>query len=437
MPLSRYHLPDLLQKLNIDRLTSMQEEAVETILEQPEVMLTAPTGSGKTLAFLLPLLELVEPNIEGVQALILCPSRELASQTEQVMLALGSGLKVNAVYGGRSMHLDKQDLSHPPAILIGTPGRVADHLRKGRIDTRNIRTLVLDEYDKSLQTGFEQDMQEIVHALRGLERKVLTSATKSDELPAFLRIKDVRHLAFEGENHPDRRMIRVNAPGERSEQLLDLLRHLGPAPGIVFCNFRDSVEELSELLQEANVPHACFYGTMEQIDREHALLKFRNGSHTLLLATDLAARGIDVPEIRFIVHYEMPQKEEEFVHRNGRTARMQRDGEVYILAGNKGRASEYLKAMDFEDLRDLSPRALPKPSLRTLQLSGGKRHKISKGDLAGFVIKEGKLPADKLGKIELTRDYSYLAVPAAQAETLVDRLDNRKLKGHKLRIRII
>lgn len=434
-------IKEILLKLQIPALNKMQEEALKSIASHREVVLISPTGTGKTLAFLLPLVQRMRLNLHEVQALILTPSRELALQIEQVMRSLGSGFKTNAVYGGRSAQQDKLDLKHPPALLIGTPGRVADHLRRGRIDTRHIRTLVLDEYDKSLETGFESDMKEIMRALPSLESKILTSATQQIEPPSFVQLSNPKYLFHEAEEETKREIILLEAAGEQhADKLLGLLAKLGQQPGIVFCNFRETVEQLSEDLLEAGFSHGCFYGTMDQVDRERALLKFRNGTHRLLLATDLAARGIDVPEIEFIVHYELPQKAEEFIHRNGRTARMKREGRAYVLNPTRGKWPGYID--DFEGIRmgldELVAAGVSEETVwATIRLTGGRRNNISKGDVAGFLIKQGQLTPNDIGKIELSQDAAYAAVEQSKVGPLIGLIDNAKLKTKKVRVSVI
>jgi len=426
---------ELLQKLGIEELNAMQQEAYQAIAERPEVVLLSPTGTGKTLAFLLPLLDRLEPELQAVQALILTPSRELALQIEQVLRDMGSGFKVNAVYGGRSRYKDRQELQHPPAVLIGTPGRVADHFRRDPNLTAHIRTLVLDEFDKSLEVGFAEEMKAIIRALPALDKKVLTSATQKVDIPAFVGLQDPQTLIFQRQDQRLTLKTVVSPTRDKLETLGNLLGQLGQARGIIFCNFKDTIRFVSEYLQKKGIDHTAFYGGLEQIAREQALVQFRNGSHRLLLATDLAARGIDVPELDFIIHYQLPPRKEEFVHRNGRTARMHSEGIAYLLRHQE----EYLP--DFvEGASDLYLQESPPPpptAWATLLLSGGRRDKISKGDVAGFLIKQGDLLADQVGLIELKQDCAFVAVPRQQARQLVNRLNNGRLKKKKVRVSLL
>ncbi len=427
---------DILNKLGIETLNPMQQAAGKAIMSGAETILLSPTGTGKTLAFLLPLLEGLDADIREVQALILVPSRELAMQVEGVVRQMGTGFKANAVYGGRSGYQDKIDLKHLPAILIGTPGRIADHLRRNSFSTEKIRTLVLDEFDKSLEVGFEAEMSEIMRLLPRLSKKILTSASNKVEIPQFVGLKNPAKLNFSDKGSAQLSLKIVSFPAkDRLQSLLATLQYLGGQPGIVFCNFKDTISSVSEFLSENHIPHGCFYGDMEQRDRELALIKFRNGTHRLLLATDLAARGIDVPELRFIIHYQLPQKSHEFMHRNGRTARMNTDGTAYILKCKDENLRDYIPETPVIE-PDMAQQTLPSP-WKTIQLLGGRRDKISKGDIAGLFMKVGKLAKEELGLIEIQQETSYVAVPAAKANLLINSLNNSNLKGKKVRMGVV
>lgn len=411
----------------------MQEEAQLAIHSAPEVVLLSPTGTGKTLAFLLPLIAELDPEITEIQAMILVPSRELAIQIEQVIREMGTGYKANAVYGGRAASQDKLDLKHRPAILIGTPGRVADHLRRERFDTNFIKTLVLDEFDKSLEVGFEDEMSEIAAALRKLSKKILTSATQGVEIPRFVRLKNPIYVNYLDEKIDQLIIKRIVSPSkDKLETLVDALCHFGNHPGIIFCNFKDSIQRVSEHLTDNNIAHGCFHGGMDQKDRERALIKFRNGTHQLIIATDLAARGLDIPEIKFIIHYHLPHSEQEFIHRNGRTARMHSEGNAYILHWVDEKLPDFIPDLEIEALQPAAP---PTPSTwRTLFISGGRRDKISKGDIAGLIFKQGSLGKEDVGNIELKQDCAFVAVQADKVADLLLQIDNSKLKKKKIRI---
>jgi len=424
----------ILSKLRIKELNEMQLAAQETILSGDDTVLLSPTGTGKTLAFLLPIVKMLEPSIDQTQVLVLVPSRELAIQIEQVTREMGSGYKVNAVYGGRSGAKDKVELKNAPVILIGTPGRVADHIRRENISTASIRTLVLDEFDKSLQTGFEVEMREIIRELIPGVHKILTSATKGIEIPNFARLKNPVELNFLSQKKKTLKFQSVSFNRKNKYEVLkSLLGHTGSGSGIVFCNFKDTIERLSDYLVDENIGHACFYGGMEQIDRERSLLKFRNGTQRILVSTDLAARGLDVPEMDFIIHFELPHRKEEFTHRNGRTARMHSSGVAYVLK----REDEDLPPDFLEEYTELLLKdnyKIKHTEWLTLYISGGRKDKISKGDIAGLFMKKGNLKKDELGTIELKQDCAFVAVPESKAQGLIDLLNNSRLKKRKVRI---
>jgi len=432
---------DILQKLNIQVLNPMQEEAIPLIKNTTNTILLSPTGTGKTLAFSLPLLTILDPESPDVQVLILVPSRELAIQIEQVIRSMGSGYKVNAVYGGRPVSKDKIEIKHNPAILIGTPGRILDHFNSERFSKTSIQTLILDEFDKSLEVGFEEEMKAIISQLPNLNKRVLTSATQGISIPGFVRLDKPSIVNYLDKKTPSKLTIKtvVSPSQNKLKTLVDLVNYLGNAPGIVFCNLRDSIDEVSAYLNRQNISHACFSGVMEQKDRERALIKFRNGSSQILVATDLAARGIDIPELKFIIHYELPRHEEEFIHRNGRTARVNSKGTVYILKWERESLPEFIKDVKGIDVSSKSSQKIePKPQYwETLFISGGRKDKISKGDIAGLFFKQGGLNKDQLGNIELKPDCAFVAIPLSLADELVEKLSNSRLKKKKVRISVL
>ena len=420
----------------------MQREAAKAIRTGSDVVLLSPTGTGKTLAFLLPLLDSLDPKLEEIQALILVPTRELAQQIEQVARTLGTGVKINAVYGGRAGTLDKIDLRQRPALLIGTPGRVADRFRRDDYPLRHIRTLVLDEYDKSLEIGFETEMRRIISQLSGLRQRVLTSATSAVDVPEWVDLDDPLRIDYLGQRSNRLRLVKLTTP-ERDKLggLVTALQHIGPRPGIVFCNFKDALQRVSEHLEHAGISHGCFHGSMEQADRERALIKFRNGTTRLLLATDLAARGLDVPSLHFILHYHLPPREREFTHRNGRTARMNDDGVAYLLLSAQQEAPDYVAEIDYDEERSVDELAQSRQTApqewATVHLSGGRRDKISKGDIAGLFMKQGGLSSEQLGVIELQQTASFAGVQAEVVEQLIGRVNNARLKRKKVRVRVV
>jgi superfamily II DNA/RNA helicase len=434
-------IDSILSKFEITALNPMQERASKTIKKKSDVVLLSPTGTGKTLAFLLPLIETLDADCEEIQILILVPSRELAQQIEQVARQMGSGFKVNAVYGGRSGALDKIDLKHRPAILIGTPGRVADRIRRDNLSLQHIHTLVLDEFDKSLEIGFEKEMTEIIETLPNVKQRILTSATSDANIPRFVGLQKPVFINFADEGRSQLIIKTVLSPErDKLETLVKALTYIGDKPGIVFCSFKDAMDRVSDYLTENHIHHECFHGGMEQFDRERALIKFRNGTSHILLATDLAARGLDVPEIEFILHYHLPPREKEFTHRNGRTARMNRDGVAYILHYKGEELPDYIQEIAPEELQLDDKQKGKQPSSikwKTLYITGGRRDKISKGDVAGFFFKQGQIKKEQLGVIEIKQDSTYVGVHADIAEKLIGKINNERLKTKKVRVSLI
>lgn len=432
---------EILEKFNIEKLNSMQQDATTAIQSSDEVVLLSPTGSGKTLAFLLPLVAEIEMENIAVQAIILTPSRELAIQIEQVLRDMGTGLKVSAFYGGQNFSKDKIALQHPPHIIVGTPGRLADHFWRHTIPTLHIKTIVLDEFDKSLEVGFEEDMKDILEFLSELKKKILTSATYAVTIPEFMGLKNptvVNHLI---EKLPSLQQIAITSPNkDKLKTLLELLEKLGRAPGIVFCSFKDSIERISEYLTEHEVAHDCFHGGLEQKDRERVLIKFRNGTNNLIIATDLAARGLDIDEIQFIIHYHLPTREKEYIHRNGRTARMHKEGRAYIIHWVKEDLPEFIsRTIDHTYTTHTLPvpEAILKSKCKTLFISGGRKDKISKGDIAGWLIANAKIDHSQIGLIELKQDCAFVAIPSTLDDKVILDLANHRLKKRKVRVEVI
>ncbi len=432
----------LLSKFEITDLNPMQKEAYKSIHSKSDVVLLSPTGTGKTLAFLLPLIEQLDANCGELQLLILVPSRELAQQIEQVTRKMGSGFKVNSVYGGRAGTKDKIDLKHRPAILIGTPGRVADRFRRDNYPLEHINTLVLDEFDKSLEIGFEAEMTEILDALPNVQQRILTSATNEAEIPDFVGLQKPVLIDFIEDGDAQLTIKTIFSPEkDKLESLGKALAFIGQyEPGIIFCNYKETIQRVSEFLNNNGFDHECFHGGMEQFDRERALIKFRNGTNQLLLATDLAARGLDIPEIKFILHYQLPPHLKEFTHRNGRTARMNRNGSAYILHYEREPLPNFIQDINPKNIniknQDIAALSIP-VKWKTVYITGGRRDKISKGDIAGLFFKQGQLQKDQLGVIELQQTCAYVGVNAEIVQDVIEKTNNSRLKKKKVRISLI
>ncbi|MDR3119074.1 MAG: DEAD/DEAH box helicase [Mediterranea sp.] len=429
-------LQSVLRRLGIESLNAMQEKSLQAITGERDVVLLSPTGTGKTLAFLLPLLQLLKDDDDSVQVLILVPSRELALQIAAVFKSMGTPWKACCCYGGHPIAEEKRSISaNPPAILIGTPGRIADHLRKGNFSPQTIRTLVVDEFDKSLELGFHDQMGEIISQLSGLTGRVLSSATDIKEMPEFAELRDpiVLNRLEEGEPEESRlRLLKVVSPSkDKIETLYRLLCVLGNDSSIVFCNHREATERVSKLLKEKGLCAGTFHGGMEQSEREQTLYKFRNGSCYALISTDLAARGLDIPEVGHIIHYHLPVDEEAFTHRNGRTARWDAKGASYLILNETESPPPYIK----EDLPEfMFPGIIPQPAQTlwaTLYIGKGKKDKLSRADIAGFLYKTGGLGKEDLGAIDVREHHAFATIRRNKLSRLLALVCGEKIKGMK------
>lgn len=431
-------IKDILQNLHIDEMNAMQKEAFDFISRKNDVVLLSPTGSGKTLAFLLPILSRINTKVQNVQALILVPSRELALQIEQVFKSMRTGLKVNSCYGGHDIKVEKNNLIHPPYILVGTPGRIADHIRREHFSCEDIHTLILDEYDKSLQLGFKEEMSFIISELKNVKQKILTSATKLDEIPNFTDInkfKEINYLVDLINTNIQKRIVRAEE-NDKLDVLYRLLCTLGNESSLIFCNHRAAVERISDHLFDLGIIHDTFHGGLDQDVRERSLLKFRNGSINTLVTTDLAARGLDIPEINNVIHYQASYKEDDYIHRTGRTARMNANGKSYILLGAEEDIPEYIKEIPPEEFIP-SEVVLPEQTeWITVYIAGGKKDKINKIDIVGVFCKTGKLDKNDIGIIEVKDFTSYVAIKRSKLKNLIKNLKGEKIKRKKLKIAV-
>lgn len=428
----------ILSNLGIDSLNEMQIEAHDTIINEKSTILLSPTGSGKTLAFLLPILQLLKKDIKTVQCLVIVPSRELALQIEQVWKKMKTEFKVNVCYGGHSIDTELNNLSSPPALLIGTPGRLVDHLERKSFDTGSIRILVLDEFDKSLELGFQDQMNTIITQLIDLQKRVLLSATSDIEIPVFTKIESPVVLNYTEAEKNDSLSVKVVISPEKDkiESLFQLICSLNSEPALIFCNHREAAERISDMLNKKGVYTGYYHGGMDQDDREKVLIQFRNGSLNYLVTTDLAARGLDIPEMKHVIHYHLPAKESEFVHRNGRTARMHASGTAYIILHKDEKKPDYIPE-SLEILNIEKNRSLPKrPDYQTIYISGGKKNKLNKSDIVGFFLQKGKLDKSDLGLIEVKDFISFVAVRTSAIKTLLSNIKEEKMKGKKYKIEV-
>ncbi len=430
----------ILATLEIGQLNEMQITAQESILKSDSVLLVSPTGSGKTLAFLLATLQLLEEQINGTQCLILLPTRELAIQIEQVWKRMRTGYKVNVCYGGHSIDVEIKNLAQAPTVLIGTPGRILDHIQKRSFDTNAIKILVLDEFDKSLEVGFHEEIAAIIAAIPNIEKRILVSATKSVEIPAFTGVKALDILDFSVPHAVNEKLslklVRTDDK-DKFDILLRLLCSLDSEPALIFFNHRDATERAAQLLNKAGILTAFYHGGMDQDDRERAISRFRNGSINYLVATDIAARGLDISSIQHVIHYHLPKFENEFIHRNGRTARMHALGNSFIILSKEEILPNFIEA-DLESFIPPLDGALPNPpTYETIYISGGKKNKLNKTDIVGFFIQQGRLDKSDIQLIEVKDFMSFAAVKKNKVPALLQAIKEQKMKGKKYKIEVL
>jgi superfamily II DNA/RNA helicase len=431
----------ILKKLRISELNEMQRHAAEAILcSDGDVVLLSPTGTGKTLAYLLPLIQQLDATSDDVQALVVVPGRELALQSDTVLRDMGSGIRSASCYGGRATMDEHRKLKEVnPQIIFGTPGRLNDHLDKENINRYHIRWLVIDEFDKCLAMGFHQEMQKLIKSLPALQRRILLSATNAEQIPQFVNMAKkgtlVDFLPEEEQTSERVTLYEVKSPQkDKLETLRNLLLGFGDESSIVFLNYRDSVERVNNYLTEQGFVTSFFHGGLEQKQREAALYRFSNGSANVLVATDLASRGLDIPDIQNIIHYHMPESEEGYIHRVGRTARWDKQGRAFFITGPEEHIPEYVEG----NIEEYSLPSLPRegqgvslPRMATLYIGKGKKDKVSKGDIVGFLCKKGGLLADEIGRIDVNDRYTYVAVKREKLQQVVRQTQGEKIKGIK------
>lgn len=416
----------------------MQEASLAANEDDKDIVLLSATGSGKTLAFLLPLVQSFDTAIKETQALIIVPSRELALQIEQVFRSMATGFKITCCYGGHLRETEENNLIQPPALIVGTPGRLADHIRRNNITTDSITTLVLDEFDKSLELGFVDEMSFIIGSLPGIRKRMLTSATRAVEIPEFIGLSTPVELDFldlENENSAGLAVQTVISDNkDKLETLFRLVCYLGNRSMIIFCNHRDAVERTSNSLSDKGINNEFYHGGMEQQQRDSALCKFRNGSTNVLVTTDLAARGLDIPNIRYIIHYHLPDTESSYTHRNGRTARMEASGTAILLLSEAEEIPDYISETTTQISLPEDSTLPEKPKWVTLFIAAGKKDKVNKIDIVGFLTQKGELKKEDIGLIEVKDYFAFVAVRKAQVSKLLHQIKDERIKNKKVRI---
>ena len=427
----------IIDKLGIT-LNDMQNDTAHAILHSnKDVVVLSPTGSGKTLAYLLPVVELLDATLDAVQAVVVLPGRELALQSATVLAGMGSGLRAMACYGGRPAMDEHRTMRQVrPQVVFGTPGRLNDHLDKGNIEASQVRFVVIDEFDKCLEMGFHDEMAALMGKLPDDARRVLLSATDADSIPHFVNLGRSTRVDYlsDDEQIPDRISIfSVHSPEkDKLATLSSLLLEQGDHSSIVFLNHRDAVERTGDYLRRLGFATSIFHGGLDQKMREHALYKFSNGSANILVSTDLASRGLDIPDVDNIIHYHLPETEEAYIHRVGRTARWQAEGRSFFVLGPEEHLPDYLHTATADHSPQPAAGAVPaRPRMATVYIGKGKKDKISKGDILGFLCKKGGLENGEIGRIDVKDRYAYAAVAYPRLQELLDRVQGEKIKGVK------
>jgi len=425
-----------LSNLGINKLNSMQVEAIESSDSHNNILLLSPTGSGKTLAFLLPILKrLKQSQSEGINTLIIAPSRELAIQIESVFKKMGSTYKSACFYGGHEYRAELNSLRELPQVLIGTPGRLVDHLNKGNIDLSGVETLICDEFDKSLEFGFEPDIKCLVNELNALDNVCLTSATQAIDVPQFIPFYEavkIDYLHTKKDSKFTYHIVKA-VETDKAEALVQLICQLNNESSLVFCNHRDAVTRLGELLEETGIHYAGFHGGLKQDEREKSLFKLKNGSVNTLLCTDLASRGLDIDKIKNIIHYQIPSTEDSYIHRNGRTARMDESGTVYFVLSEIEYLPDFVDDSVFTEVKLSDEYFIPdEPQWETIFINAGKKDKINKIDIVGTFYKKGGLEKNELGLIEVKDFHSLVAVDRKKVNTVLKNLKGLPIKKKKV-----
>lgn len=453
----------ILSQMGFAQLNEIQQKILSSAPTRQNVLLLAPTGSGKTIAFLSRVWWMLENGEK--HALVIAPSRELVQQIAEVWQKMHTGIRCVACYGGHDLRTEQnrlEDLGEERSILVGTPGRLKDHIERENIAVATMDVLVIDEFDKSLELGFEDEMKAIMETLTGLKQRVFTSATHALPIAPWTGFKDYEQIESNSmdisanNNEQDKEgkleIYQVKSPiPDKLETLRDLLLTIAQKDQykerggiIVFANYREAAERIAHYLSEQGIDSALYHGGLDQEFRDKALIRFRGQSIALLVSTDLASRGLDIPEVAHVIHYHLPQSEEAWTHRNGRTARAGASGSSYIILGPNENLPEFIDTGSHGKLpyytldKDTSKgrKMIASPNV-TVYIGRGKKEKISKGDVVGFFTKNGGLQGSDLGRIDVMEHCAYVAIQREVAEAALAKVKGLKIKGEKTHYLIV
>ena len=447
--------PELLQALggaHYDRMTAIQAASASEILAGRDILAQAQTGSGKTVAFAIGILNKLEISLFETQALVICPTRELSDQVAEVIQRLASGLantRVLTLCGGKPMHDQLTSLKREPHVVVGTPGRLKKHLEKGTLNVSNVKTLVLDEADRMLDMGFYEDIMSILEETSQNRQTLLFSATYPNEITRISQSiqNDPVNVKVASNNHTVQ-IDQLFVLAKEEQKLETLYRALGkfqPENAIIFCNRKKHVQALCDTLTQAGYHARALHGDLDQRERDEAILLFANKSISLLIATDVAARGLDISGLSAVINYDITPDPENHVHRIGRTGRAGMEGLAITLfepdEEYRVRAIEEFMETSFEfgelQASDKDSGSVSTPPTRTLQLSAGKKDKIRPGDIVGALTASEELLKEDIGKIKVQAKVAFVAVAYAKAKTALKIISEERIKKKNVRARII
>ena len=443
---------EALEGLGFSSMTAVQAESLPLILARKDVIIQAKTGSGKTAAFGIGLLNHLNPRFFGVQALVMCPTRELAEQVAQTIRQLASrmaNIKTVVLCGGKPFGPQRDSLRHGAHIVVGTPGRIEDHLKKGNLALKGVKTFVLDEADRMLDMGFAEVMTNITQRLPKDRQTILMSATFPDDIQRISRsiqINPVQVTINEQLTHDDdvlEQLFFEISKHERETALLAVFEHYRPKNAMVFCNTKKQCSDVASFLCEHDIEAIALHGDLDQRERDQVLLQFANDSCPVLVASDVAARGLDIPALEMVVNVDLPRDADTYVHRIGRTGRAGEKGKAYSLVTpadtHRLRAlEEHLETSCICDVLaslDRDPNYELKGNCVTLQLDAGRKQKVRPGDILGALTGDAGLPGDQIGKITILDNSSFVALRRPALRQAMNYLSDGKVKGRKIRAR--